>query len=174
MTTEFLYHCIAAHECGHETVCSSLGIQARAFLEVAFDGRVRGGITLAATDSDRVPLFDRACVGWAGLLAEYLSGYPLHSEAGLPTLGPRTIAAWAAAAWKSRFLLLSAEDRLLLEREPNRSGAAIRAHKILTGPIGSSRLYLRRVELVEEFRRVHFEEGVRLGVVPKSASFLPT
>jgi hypothetical protein len=163
---ELLYRVIAAHESGHELMYINYGWIARAFLECDFNGHVSGGITAAG--GNQLTPFQCATVGWAGIIAEHVSGYVLRPQPALPELAPRTIGEWARMLWSEfRYLVLSREDRSMIDplSPEDKTRAAIFTHRAFTGPFGSSLLYRRTQELVDSFRQEHVRAAQQAGTV---------
>jgi hypothetical protein len=163
---EFLYRVFALHESGHLVIFHRFGVEADARLELTAEGDLLGAVTVG--EQQRLTTFDRACVGWAGIMAEYLLGYVLRPSREIPDLTVSSVREWGWAV-RAASGLLSGEDRLLIALYRDSVKAAQFTFDALSGPIGSSLLYQQFEALVESFRKEHAAVRERNWTAPPAA-----
>lgn len=165
---ELLYRVMAAHEAGHQTMFLRFGVQSEASVEFDLAGDIAGAVTVpqAGCLSD----FQQACVGWGGILGEYLLGFILQPTRELPVLTAQSVVEWCRALWRDfRYSGLSDADRAMIGQYLGPGEPARFTFQTLSGPVGSTHLYRKFNALIEAFRGEHASVLERNGTAAPSA-----
>ena len=155
---EILFRVMAAHESGHKVMYLRFGIQSEVALEFDAEKRLLGAVTSPQEGS--LTRFERAAVGWAGIVAEYLLGLVLRARPEIPNLTAASLVEWRRAI-RTDDLLFSKEDRALIAMSCDGIKPTQFAFNSLSSPVGSSLLYEHFERLVLSFRAQHYASGKR-------------
>lgn len=143
-----LYRVFAGHESGHVVMYRRFGVESDVLFEFDDLGELAGARVIGFGTLGRL---QDACVGWGGIMAEYLSGFILHDVHGVPDLTVRTFEAWAALVWPT---VNDFDKRLILL-----SGDSVKAGRLaiaaLASPFGGNLLFEQTQRLVKLIQQEH-------------------
>jgi hypothetical protein len=148
LASERLYRIFAAHEAGHVVMYQRFGVDADVSFQFDDLGEMAGAMVTPHRPLDRL---SDACVGWGGLMGEYLTGHVLLHVPGLPALTEKTVTAWAIGVWPS----LNEYDKRMIVFSPDSEKARRLTFDVLSSPYGSSRLWDQAQRLVKIIRQEH-------------------
>jgi hypothetical protein len=162
---EWLYLVLSVHELAHLFMWRRFGVEASLRLECSPAGEICGAVADGDVDPSTLRPFEASCIGWAGVIAEHLTGWILRPCPLVPPLQVENFRRWfrafRAEAWQS----LSEEDRRLIAMGRDTSLSAEFTLHVLAGSSANRELYKRIPETVKLLREAHAKARRQVGNV---------